>query len=433
MAVIGYILRSYPRLSQTFIVNEIRALEQLGLAIHIFAIANPREPIVQPEVAAVQAPLDYLDAAAWRGKAAQADAQLRAVVGSPGRYAEVLRYVLRRADIDAGYTGGSRYACFVQAVYMIRLLERERRRGGRAITHLHAHFAHDPALIALLAHMLTGISYSFTAHARDLYQVPAAALADRIAPASAVVTCCEANIDYLRQVAPPGSQAKVYLIHHGVDLRSFQPAPRAERSPEPPLILSIGRLVEKKGFPDLLGACRQLKRAGCRFRCVIYGDGPLHAELEAMIGQLELAGEVTLAGACSQRELLPVFQRADIFALAPFVTDDGDRDGIPNVLAEAMACGLPVVTTGVAGIPELVRHDHNGLLAAPHDVDGLAAALAALLDDEAERQRLGAAARRTVVERFDLRASARRLAALFGQSTPTDGVGCWVLGEGVKG
>src|SRR5690242_19481021 len=150
MAVIGYILRSYPRLSQTFIVNEIRALEQLGLALQIFAIADPREPIVQPEVAAVQAPLDYLEAATWRRRTALADAHLRAVAGSPRRYAGVLRHVLRRADIDAGYTGRSRFTCFVQAVYMIRLLERERRRSGRAITHLHAHLAHDPALIALL-------------------------------------------------------------------------------------------------------------------------------------------------------------------------------------------------------------------------------------------------------------------------------------------
>ena len=183
-----------------------------------------------------------------------------------------------------------------------------------------------------------------------------------------------------------------------------------------PLILSVGRLVEKKGFPDLLHACARLKQAGYRFRCAIYGEGPLHDELAALIERLGLSGEVALAGACSQRELIPIFQHADVFVLAPFVTADGDRDGIPNVLVEAMACGLPVVSTSVAGIPELVKPDQNGLLVAPHDADALFAALAALLADPDRRKQLGEAARRTVVEHFDLRAAARELAVLFEQA-----------------
>src|SRR5262249_27916819 len=156
--------------------------------------------------------------------------------------------------------------------------------------------------------------------------------------------------------------------------------------------------------------CAQLKQSGRRFRCAIYGEGPLHDELAAQIAQLGLDGEVVLAGACSQRELIPIFQGADLFVLAPFVTADGDRDGIPNVLVEAMACGLPVVSTTVAGIPELVQPGQNGLLVAPHDVAGLTAALAALIDDPERRAQLGAAARQTVVERFDLRVAAGRLA-----------------------
>jgi glycosyltransferase involved in cell wall biosynthesis len=416
MTHIGYILRSYPRLSQTFIVNEIRALEQLGLPIHIFAITNPREPIIQPQVVAVRAALDYLELATQRHPIVVLAEQLQAACAAPRRYFAALRYVVRRRDLGADYSAGSRYACFIQAVYLARLLDRARR-SGQPISHLHAHFAHDPTLIALLAHMLTGISYSFTAHARDLYQLPAAALVDRIAAASAVVTCCGTNIDYLTELAPEGMRGKLRLIHHGVDLSGFQPAAQTASVEDAPLILSIGRLVEKKGFPDLVYACAELARAGYRFRCTIYGDGPLHDALAALIAQLGLADRVTLAGACSQPELLPAFQSADIFALAPFVTDDGDRDGIPNVLVEAMACALPVVTTEVAGIPELVQHDHNGLLVAPHDAAGLAAALAALLDDPARCARLGAAARRTVAERFDLRMAAQQLLELFGRAT----------------
>jgi glycosyltransferase involved in cell wall biosynthesis len=179
------------------------------------------------------------------------------------------------------------------------------------------------------------------------------------------------------------------------------------------LILSIGRLVEKKGFADLLRACAQLKRAGRRFRLAIYGDGPLRAELAALTAALALEDEVALPGAVTQQELLPAFQQADLFALTPFVTADGDSDGVPNVLVEAMACGLPVVSTEVAGVPELVTHAHNGLLVPPQDVSAIAAALAALLDDVPRRRRLGAAARQTVVERFDLQAGAQQMAALF--------------------
>lgn len=421
MAQIGYILRSYPRLSQTFIVNEIRALEQIGLAIRIFAITDPREPIVQPQVAQVRAPVEYLDRATRRGPAGMLAEHLRGARANPRGYAAALRYVAQRPALDAGYRAGSRYACLAHALYLARLL-RQARSAGSPVTHLHAHFAHDPALIAYLARLLTGISYSFTAHARDLYQTDAAALAERIAAASAVVTCCAPNLGYLAGLGP---RADIRLIHHGVDLSGFRPiaddgasaAPGAAGDPAP-LILSVGRLVEKKGFPDLLRACGRLAQAGRRFRCEIYGDGPLRAELAALIDDLGLAGQVVLAGARRQDELLPVFQRADIFALAPFVTDDGDRDGIPNVLVEAMACALPVVATDVAGIPELVQHERNGLLAAPRDPDALADALAALLGDRERRRRMGAAARSTVVERFDLRAAARQLQDLFAHAAP---------------
>jgi glycosyltransferase involved in cell wall biosynthesis len=419
MVRVGYILRSYPRLSQTFILNEILALERLGLDLQIFAITDPHEPVVQAQVAEVRAPVAYLEAATQRGWPAILAEHLSTALAAPRRYFQTLSYVLRRADLDAGYSAGSRLQCFAQAVYLARQIARAQQ-AGHPVGHLHAHFAHDPTLIALLTHMLTGVPFSFTGHARDLYQIPRPILAERIAAARAVVTCCRPNLGYLQEVAPEQAGAKVRLIHHGVDLEGFRPAAHARVAAELPLILSVGRLVEKKGFPDLLRACSLLKHRGYRFRCLIYGDGPLRAELAGMIAQLGLPEVVHLAGACAQRELVPVFQRADIFALAPFVTDDGDRDGVPNVLVEAMACGVPVVSTAVAGIPDLVEHGHNGLLVAPHDGDALAGALAALLDDAAWRARLGAAARRTVVEHFDLRSAAQQLAVLFGQPLDPD-------------
>ena len=410
---VGYILRSYPRLSQTFILHEILALEQLGLALRIFAITNPREPTVQAQVATVRAPVHYLEAAQQRSRAVIFREHAQIARAAPGRYLQTLSYVLRHSESDAGYATTSRYTSFLQAVYLTRLLRDEQRRTGRRISHLHAHFAHDPTLVALLAHRLTGISYSFTAHARDLYQIPAVALTTRVAAARAVITCCAPNVTYLHGVVPETWRAKVRLIHHGVNLQGFYPVAQADQGAESPLILSVGRLVEKKGFPALLDACRRLKQAGYRFCCVIYGDGPLRDELQATIVRLGLEGDVRLAGECTQQELVPMLQRAALFVLTPFVTEDGDRDGVPNVLVEAMACGLPVVSTTVSGVPDLVQHGHNGLLAAPHDVVAITAAMAALLDDAPRRAALGAAARQTVVEHFDLSVSARQLAALF--------------------
>jgi glycosyltransferase involved in cell wall biosynthesis len=404
-----YILRSYPRLSQTFILNEILALERLGVRVQIFPITNPREALVQHDVAKVRAPAHYLETALERSRPAIILEHLLVAASGPRRYLSTLAYVLRRRDLATGYAAASPFACFIEAVYLARFLRRERT--GARSTRVHSHFAHDPTLIALLLKRLTGLPYSFTAHARDVYQVPRSALAERIREADAVLTCCYSNLEYLGELAPE-ERRKLQVLRYGIDLGTFRPAqpPRTDV----PLVVSIGRLVEKKGFGDLIAACRVLKDGGLRFRCVVYGDGPLREELVEAVTCLGLSGEVTFAGARTQRELQGLLQQAHVFALTPCVTDDGDRDGVPNALLEAMACGLPVITTTVAGIPEVIVHGHNGLLAEPHDVPVIADHLAALITDPPLRTRLGSNARNEVVANFDREANARQLASVLG-------------------
>jgi glycosyltransferase involved in cell wall biosynthesis len=411
---IGYLLRSYPRLSQTFVLNEVLALEKIGVSLQIFALINPHEQVVQRQVDQVRAPVQYLDA----------DVQPRSVLNEHAAaarrhlkgYLRALAYLAANRSIDRGYTASSRWECFLQAVRLISLRDRQQHDTGKRIDHLHAHFAHDPALIAFLAHLMTGIPFSFTAHARDLYQVPEKALTDRIRQAQAVVTCCRANLDYLGQIAP-SQRAKFSLIYHGVNLNDFRPRAAQEAGPPStcPLILSVGRLVEKKGFQDLLQALLIVKESGVDFHCAIYGDGPLRPQLVDWIEQHGMAGEVSLNGDRTQQELISIYQEAALFALTPIQTQDGDRDGVPNVLVEAMAVGLPVVTTAVSGIPELVDDRQNGLLFQPHDVEGIASGIIELLRSPEKRRQLGGEALQKVSAQFDITQAARRLQALFVQ------------------
>jgi glycosyltransferase involved in cell wall biosynthesis len=412
---IGYLLRSYPRLSQTFILNEILALEKIGVSIQIFALTNPHEKIVQMQVSQIQAPVHYLDEATQPRPLGNilkenVDVARRYFKG----YIRSLFHIAVNKSIDQGYSASNRWECFLQAIYFVHLLVLEEQKTGKKIDHLHAHFAHDPTLIAYLVHCITGLPFSFTAHARDLYQVSEKVLIDRIRASSAVITCCRANLEYLNGIAPL-QQSKFSLIYHGVNLKDFQlaPEPGANSLPRHPLILSVGRLVEKKGFQDLLEALLIVKRRGERFQCAIYGDGPLCQQLREWIEEHGMAGEIRLMGDRAQQELISIYQNADLFVLTPVQTEDGDRDGIPNVLVEAMAVGLPVITTAVAGIPELVDLNQNGLLYQPRDVEGISSGIIELLRSVEKRRQFGSAASKKVREHFDIAQAAKQLKTLF--------------------
>jgi glycosyltransferase involved in cell wall biosynthesis len=403
-----YLVRSWPRLSQTFIVNEVLALERRGVKLVLFSLVRSGELVIQPQVTQVQTSVRYLeDRASLRQRVAE-----HATVWSsaPLRYVRTALFAWRRPDLAAGYATTTTMGCFEYAVRVAAAIVRLRKE-GTAPEHLHAHFAHDPALVALLVARLTRLPYSFTAHARDLVQIPPTSLKARAAEAKALVTCCEANADYIAS-ALPGTPARVSVIRHGVELDQFSPQPR------PPVVadarlVTVGRLVDKKGFPDLLQALGRLNASGRSISCQVYGDGPLLKPLMKLRDSLGLANAVHFAGEHSRASIIQALRGADLFVLTPTVTEDGDRDGIPNVLVEAMACGLPVVTTSAGGIPELVTHGLNGLLTAPGDVESIENQIASLIDTPELRQRMGAAARRTVESGYDVNMAAEQLHRIF--------------------
>ena len=412
-----YLVRSWPRLSQTFVVNEVLEQERLGTRLELYSLTRSGEEMIQPQVLAVGAAVHYLDERGPHPLVTSLRDHALVARSAPVAYARTLALAALRPELARGYATLSPLGCLSAAVRLAAAVLRCKA-AGAPIEHLHAHFAHDPALVALYANRLTGVPYSVTAHARDLYQIPVSSLRARVDGAVALVTCCAANLDYLRRVLPAGLHPRLRLIHHGVELDRFVPATRADAA-APVQIVSVGRLVEKKGFPDLLRACHELKNASTgtapAFRLRIVGDGPMHADLAALRDRLGLHDDVELVGERNAEDVLRAYQRADIFALTPCVTADGDRDGVPNVIVEAMACGLPVLTTDAGGVTEVVEHGVNGLLASPHDIGTLTRHLADLVTDGARRRALGEAGRRMVEERFDVRSAARQLSLVFAE------------------
>jgi glycosyltransferase involved in cell wall biosynthesis len=398
-ASIAYLLKRYPRLSETFILHEILELERQGMALQVFSLLNPEEQLVHAEVASVRAPVRYLPAGV-RAIRPILGAHLALLRRAPGRYLAVAVTMAR------GLRQGSDVKDFVRAGWLAGELERA------GITHLHAHFAHNPAAVAHFVHLLTGMPYSVTAHAKDIYTSPPRLLGTRLRAARFVVTCTAYNAQHLASLVGLGAAARIHRIYHGIDLRLFT-AGRDAPSPDRPTILAVGRLVEKKGFPYLIEAARLLVEQGYDFRVQIVGGGALRDSLQRQIAEAALEGSIELLEPRPQSELIALYRAATIVTLPSIVTDDGDRDGIPNVLVEAMRLGRPVVSTAVSGIPELVIDGETGLLVPPRDAAALACALGRLLDDGTLRQRLATGAMRHVLGHFDLASNIAQLKALL--------------------
>ena len=407
---VGYVLKMYPRFSETFVVNELLAVEAAGTSVEVVSLRPPADGRFHESLAEVRAPVTYLRSSGLR--AGDVWASLRAAAGLlPG-----LRFHLDEL-LDADV---------VDAVQAVDLAVLARRRG---LTHLHAHFASVATTVARLAARLADLTYSFTAHAKDVFHesVDPEDLRRKLRDASAVVTVSEFNLAHLR-AAFGADAARVTRVYNGLDLARF---PFSAPGGRPPRVAAVGRLVEKKGFADLLDALALLARGGRVVECDLVGTGPLEGALREQVAALGLAGQVTLHGALPQGRVRRVVQEAAVFAAPCVVGADGNRDGLPTVLLEAMALGTPCVATPVTGIPEVVVDGRTGLVVPEHDPAALAAALLRVLDDAALRVDLAAAARDLVEREFDVHRQAARLRPLFaGASAALAGAGAETVGAG---
>ncbi len=394
---IGYVVKRYPRYSETFIVNEILAHEEAGLSLDIFALRPSNDTHFQDNIAKVRAPITYLPELSVLSVSEFWGELMAAIKNLPGWV----------TGLDAAQYEVAR------DVYQAALLALQAREKG--IEHLHAHFATSATTVARLAALFAGLTYSFTAHAKDIFHesVQHQDLQKKISDATSVITVSDYNVDFL-QNRFGHSASKVQRIYNGLNLFRL---PYSDPHHRPSRIVAVGRLIEKKGFCDLIAACAELHKRNVDFECQIIGGGPLQNTLVADIHQRGLQNKVKMLGPLSQKEVITCLQQTAVFAAPCVVGSDGNRDGLPTVLLEAMALGVPCISTDVTGIPEAIRHNHSGLIVPQKDVAALTDALAHLLLQPQERTQLAQHARRLIEQAFDIDQNTAVLRSVFDTAT----------------
>jgi glycosyltransferase involved in cell wall biosynthesis len=403
--VLGMILKGYPRISETFISNEIRLLEKLGFAIHLFSMRQPRESFTHDSVKKIRAPVDYLPETLIRPLPRLVYHNFCLAVRNPKVYGAALKTAYRRFRRTRK---SATIKHLLQAGYLVnRLL------AASGVTHLHAHFAHSPTSVAMFTSQLSGLPFSFTAHAKDIYTSDPEQLREKIGLARFVVTCTEYNRRHLFELAD-GHKTLIHRIYHGIDIELFSNEAQGPRNPVPPYrILTISRLTPKKGLPTIYKALKLLGERQIAFFHTHVGGGEEREKIRALIKDLGLTSVTQLLGTQSHDVVLEQYKNTDLFVLGCEVAPDGDRDGIPNVLVESLAMGVPVVVTDISGIPELVENEKTGLLVPPGDPAQLAGAMLRMLTDEQLRNQVAAAGRLRVVKDFDNRRLVQDLAAVY--------------------
>jgi glycosyltransferase involved in cell wall biosynthesis len=403
---VAYLANRFPRWGGGWVLNEVRGLSGAGADLELFSFKTPLPDVAdQPGLAGWIERTTYVP----RGSSAPClAAAALCLLRSPRGFLRGLRRARRL---------GGRMARGAHMAEIFFLASRIRRSGAR---HIHAQHADYLADAALAAADCLGLPFSFTGHANDLYTNPGR-LQAKIAAARFVATCTGHNERHLRGLCdawgdPSVAPAKVRRVYHGVDLERFSPRARAAGPVDASRLVTVTRLKEKKGFPWLLEALAMLKAQGRSFTLDVYGEGDQRRAIEERVRALALGDRVTLHGSIGHDRIPDVLAGAGIFVLPCVVLANQDRDGIPNTILEALAAGVPVVSTAISGIPEAVRDGETGLLVPERDAASLAGALARLLDDAALRERFSRQGRALVEEMFSIAASGRELASLMQQA-----------------
>jgi len=399
---VAYMMSRFPKLTETFVLYEILAVQQQGVNVALYPLQRERTDVMHPEARPLVAAAHFQPLLSWPILRANA----RFLARRPRAYLSTLWDMLRANWGSARYFTGA-LVFWPKTVRFAEMMQAE------GVEHVHAHFASHPAASALIIHRLTGIPYSFTAHGSDLHR-DRHMLCEKTAEAAFVATISEFNKRIFVDVCGEGARERVQVVRCGVDTGQFTPTPRPAFD-RPLEILAIGTLHEVKGQTHLIEACRLLREQGVRFRCRFVGDGPDQAKLAQQIEEAGLGECVELVGRKTRADVIALLAEADVLVAPSVPSSDNRREGIPVVLIEAMSSGLAVVASDLSGIPELVEDEVGGLLTPPGDAPAIARALARLAADPALRARLAQGGRDKVLREFDLSANAAHLIREFGK------------------
>ncbi|MEY2540683.1 MAG: hypothetical protein QOI22_285 [Verrucomicrobiota bacterium] len=388
MSRVAYLFERFPSFSQTFCYREVAELDRQGVKIDIYSIRKPHTEPPQDWDKEILERIHYLPE----------EAELTRGIDGELKKKELPKEIV---DLAAEWGRRSDFLRLYQAIYVGSRLQKS------GVDHLHAHFAGMAARTAYWLNRFFSIPFSFTAHANDIFAPKEfeISLEKLIGAARTVFVVSEYGANFLKDCFPQDA-AKIHRVYNGLDLSKFK---HADFSNPVPTIIAIGRLIGKKGFGDLVQACDLLKKRGRDFRCEIIGDGPLGDELCARIAEFGLTTQVSLAGPKTQREIVERLASARVFVLPSVVDPDGARDNLPTVIMEAMAAGLPVVSTAVGGIPEMVMHDETGFLVQPGDPMSLADAIERVIVDLPLAKRLGQRGRERAEKLFSIEKNVREL------------------------
>ena len=402
---VAYIMSRFPKLTETFVLYEMLAVERLGVQVEVYPLLRQREPTVHADAQPLVDRAHFHPFLSLQILLAQLEFLRRQPAKYFGTWWEVLRGTWGSWNFFVGALG-----IMPKAVLFARDMQRQ------GIDHVHAHFANHPTVAAFVIQRLTGIPFSFTSHAHDLH-VERRMLGEKVRASKFAVTISEFNRRVMLEASDEAAREKIRVIHCGVD-PGLAPANRTDEPGRPLEIVCIASLQESKGHRFLIEACQRLVSRGVNFRCRLIGAGPLRREIESQIASLGLSDHVNVLGGLKRSDVMEVIASSDVATLTCVQISSGRRDGIPVALMEAMAAGLPVVASGISGIPELVEDGKTGMLVAPGDVEAIARALERLARDRDFRARIGAAAQAKVRREFNQQTSAKELVELWCSGAP---------------